>query len=169
MEEPRTPLSLEWTTPQIPWQASGPTPPRPVIATGAFDILHVGHLRLLEEAHRRGHPFAVGVESDQRVRAWKGPTRPVNTELDRATMLAALRCVDAVFIIAGDPEHAHWRDYARLLAPLRPAALVFTQGDPFDEPKRRAAVELGAQVWEVAHVPKRSTSVIVERLGGPGS
>lgn len=162
MEAPPSHLSLEWTSPRDPLQM----PLRPVIATGAFDILHIGHLRLLEEAHRRGHPFAVGVESDERVRAWKGPTRPLNTELDRAALLSALRCVDGVFIVAGDPARTHWRDYARLLAPLRPAALVFTQGDPYDGPKRRAAVELGAQVWEVPHVPKRSTSGIVDRMGG---
>ena len=160
MEEPRTPgqqLTLTWTTAAAPAGA--------VIATGAFDVLHVGHLRLLEEAHHRGHPFAVGVESDQRVRAWKGPERPVNTQLDRVALLAALRCVDATFIIDGDPGRAHWQDYVRILAPLRPHALVFTQGDPYDGPKRRAAVELGAQVWDVPHMPKRSTSAIVERLG----
>lgn len=156
---PGQPLALDWAVPGGPG-----APARPVIATGAFDILHVGHLRLLEEARRRGHPFAVGVESDQRVRAWKGPTRPVNSELDRAAMLSALRCVDAVFIISGDPERASWQDYVLLLAPLRPFALVFTQGDPYDGPKRRAAVELGAQVWDVPHVPKRSTSAILGRL-----
>lgn len=151
-------LTLTWTTPIVG--------PRPVIATGAFDILHVGHLRLLGMAHERGHTFAVGVESDARVRAWKGLTRPVNAEADRAAMLAALRCVDGVFIISGDPAVAKWQDYAALLEPLHPAALVFTQGDPYDGPKRQAAVELGAQVWEVPHLPKRSTSAIVERLGG---
>lgn len=149
-------LALTWTTREVP---------RPVIATGAFDILHIGHLRLLEEAHRRGHQFAVGVESDERVRAWKGSTRPVNSADDRARMLAALRCVDATFIISGDPELVHWRDYARLLAPLEPAALVFTQDDPFDGPKRRACQELGAQVWEVPHLPKQSTTAIVHQLG----
>lgn len=151
-------LTLRWTTP-IPG-------PGLVLATGAFDILHVGHLRLLELAHQRGHAFAVGVESDARVSAWKGPGRPVNAELDRAAMLAALRCVDGTFIISGDPAVAQWRDYAALFEPLQPAALVFTQGDPFAGPKQRAAVELGAQVWEVAHLPKRSTSAIVDRLEG---
>ena len=137
-----------------------------VIATGAFDILHVGHLLLLEAAHRRGHRLAVGVESDERVRAWKGPQRPVNSEIDRAAMLAALRCVDGVFLVGGDPQIAQWEQYVALLAPLEPAALVFTQGDPFDGPKRRAAVELGAQVWDVPHLAKRSTSTILDRLGG---
>src|SRR5699024_1605638 len=147
----------------ITWTTSDP-PDRPVVATGAFDILHVGHLRLLSEAHRRGHAFAVGVENDERIRTWKGPTRPINPEDDRAEMLAALRYVDGVFVIAGDPSVAGWREYCEALAPLDPAALVFTVGDPHAEPKRQAARALGAQVWEVAHVPKHSTSRIAGRL-----
>lgn len=150
-------LSVSWTTPD---------PPRhPVVATGAFDILHVGHLRLLREAHRRGHPFAVGIEDDERIRAWKGKTRPINPAEDRAEMLAALRFVDGVFVISGDPAVAGWRDYYGILEPLAPHALVFTMGDPHAEPKRLAARKLGAQVWEVAHVPKRSTTLIAGRLG----
>lgn len=152
----RQQLSITWTTPA--------PPPHPVVATGAFDILHVGHLRLLQEAHRRGLPFAVGVEDDARIRAWKGKTRPINPAEDRAALLAALRCVDGCFIISGDPAVADWQAYRELLRPLEPAALVFTVGDPHAAPKRRAAAELGAQVWEVPHVPKRSTTLIAGRL-----
>lgn len=153
---PRRRLSITWTT-------SDP-PAHPVVATGAFDILHVGHLTLLREAHRRGHPLVVGVEGDERIRAWKGATRPINPEDDRAAMLAALRHVDGCFIVSGDPDVAGWREYRDLLAPLEPAALVFTVGDPYAEPKRLAGRDLGADVWEIPHVPKRSTSLIADRL-----
>ncbi|QDQ99092.1 adenylyltransferase/cytidyltransferase family protein [Tomitella fengzijianii] len=137
-----------------------------MVATGAFDILHVGHLRLLGEAHRRGHPLVVGVEDDARIRAWKGMTRPINSATDRAAMLAALRSVDGTFIISGDPDFAGWREYCAILAPLEPHALVFTVGDPHAEPKRLAARALGAEAWEVPHVPKRSTTRIAGRLAG---
>ncbi|GAA4810656.1 D-glycero-beta-D-manno-heptose 1-phosphate adenylyltransferase [Tomitella cavernea] len=157
-EVTRQHLAAAWTTPD--------PPSRPVVATGAFDILHVGHLRLLGEAHRRGRPLVVGVEDDERIRAWKGMTRPINSAVDRAAMLAALRCVDGAFIISGDPDVAGWREYCRVLEPIEPHALVFTVGDPHAEPKRLAAGALGAEVWEVPHVPKRSTTRIAGRLAG---
>ncbi len=73
-----------------------------VVVTGAFDLLHVGHLRFLEAARRLGNRLMVGVESDERVRGWKGPNRPVQTEEDRCELLAALRMVDDVFLITGE-------------------------------------------------------------------
>ncbi|MDG3011788.1 adenylyltransferase/cytidyltransferase family protein [Rhodococcus sp. D2-41] len=146
------------------WHTAQPHPIRPVVATGVFDLLHVGHLRLLREAHRRGHPLAVGVEGDQRVRAWKGETRPLNPATDRAEVLGELRCVDGTFVITGGADATGWQHYLELLRPLAPHALVFTEGDPFTEPKRRAAEHLGAEVWTVPQVPDRSTSAIVERF-----
>lgn len=145
------------------WTAGGPVTGA-VVATGAFDVLHVGHLDLLSEAHRRGHRLAVGVESDRRVRGWKGASRPVNHEGDRARMLAALRCVDAVFVIDGDPATVQWQDYLALLAPLDPPAMVITEGDPHTEKKMLATAAMGAGLWQVRHVPHRSTTAIVERL-----
>lgn len=148
---------------QLRWTHGGPLTGA-AVATGAFDILHVGHLDLLAEAHRRGHRLVVGVESDARVRSWKGPSRPVNTERDRARMLAALRCVDAVFVIEGDPARVAWQDYLALLAPLSPPAMVITEGDPYTAQKQRATVAMGAGLWQVRHRPHRSTTAIVTRL-----
>ncbi|HEX5570412.1 MAG TPA: adenylyltransferase/cytidyltransferase family protein, partial [Ktedonobacterales bacterium] len=65
-----------------------------VVVTGVFDLLHIGHLRFLEAARRLGDRLVVGVESDERVRRWKGPNRPIQTEDDRLDLLRALRVVD---------------------------------------------------------------------------
>lgn len=87
---------------------------RTVVATGGcFDLLHTGHVRLLRQARELGDALIVLVNSDESVRALKGPGRPVMADLDRARVLAALACVDAVAIFDGPtPE--------RVLETLRP-------------------------------------------------
>jgi len=67
-----------------------------VIVNGTFDLLHVGHVALLEYARSLGDHVLVCVDSDSRVKQLKGESRPINTQADRVKMLSALRCVDMV-------------------------------------------------------------------------
>jgi D-beta-D-heptose 7-phosphate kinase/D-beta-D-heptose 1-phosphate adenosyltransferase len=67
-----------------------------VVVNGTFDILHVGHVALLEYAKSLGDHLLVCVDSDSRVKQLKGESRPINTQADRVKMLGALRCVDMV-------------------------------------------------------------------------
>ena len=67
---------------------------RIVFTNGCFDLLHVGHIRYLQEARRMGDLLVVGINTDDSVRRLKGPSRPVQPERDRAEILAALECVD---------------------------------------------------------------------------
>jgi D-glycero-beta-D-manno-heptose 1-phosphate adenylyltransferase len=69
-----------------------------VFTNGCFDILHVGHVRYLNQAHSLGDALVVAVNSDRSVREIKGDSRPIVTEQERAEVLAALACVDLVFI-----------------------------------------------------------------------
>lgn len=71
-----------------------------VFTNGCFDLLHVGHIRYLQEARSLGDFLVVGLNSDASVRQLKGDDRPVQTEDDRAEILAALECVSAVCIFA---------------------------------------------------------------------
>lgn len=77
-------------------------PCRIVFTNGVFDILHAGHVTYLEEARALGDILVVGLNSDDSVRRLKGPTRPINTQEDRARVLGALRCVDHVIIFDDD-------------------------------------------------------------------
>jgi D-beta-D-heptose 7-phosphate kinase / D-beta-D-heptose 1-phosphate adenosyltransferase len=77
---------------------------RVVFTNGVFDILHPGHVRYLQAARARGDVLIVGVNADESVRRDKGPGRPVNPEQERAEMLAALDCVDAVVIFRDSPD-----------------------------------------------------------------
>ncbi len=82
-----------------------------IVVNGTFDVLHLGHLRLLEYA--KSHPNSyvlVLIDSDRRVKELKGKDRPINTEYERACFLSALKCVDRVEIFDSDEE---LRNYIR--------------------------------------------------------
>lgn len=81
------------------WRAAGETI---VTTNGCFDVLHIGHLKLLNEAKMQGDRLVVAVNSDAAVRRLKGAQRPINSEMNRAMMLLSLRMVDAVVIF--DPQ-----------------------------------------------------------------
>ena len=73
-----------------------------VFTNGCFDILHVGHVRYLQQARALGDMLVVGVNTDECVRRLKGPDRPINNEADRAEVLAALACVDYITLFSED-------------------------------------------------------------------
>ena len=75
-----------------------------VFVNGTFDILHVGHIALLDYAKSLGDQLVVGIDSDDRVRLLKGSDRPINSQLERGTLLAALKSVDEVFVFDTDDE-----------------------------------------------------------------
>lgn len=75
-----------------------------VFVNGTFDVLHPGHLALLEWAREQGDSLTVGIDSDQRVSELKGSGRPINNQHERAQMLLALRWVDAVFVFDTDQD-----------------------------------------------------------------
>jgi D-beta-D-heptose 7-phosphate kinase/D-beta-D-heptose 1-phosphate adenosyltransferase len=91
---------------------------RIVFTNGVFDLLHPGHIRYLQDARRLGDALIVAVNSDRSARALaKGPDRPINHDAERAEVLAALACVDAVVIF--DEETPH-----EIVAALQPDVLV---------------------------------------------
>src|SRR3989338_10921185 len=73
-----------------------------VTTNGVFDILHIGHIRYLQEAKKLGDILIIAVNSDSSVKKIKGPKRPLNNENDRSEALAALECVDYVAIFSED-------------------------------------------------------------------
>lgn len=90
---------------------------RVVFTNGCFDLLHPGHVRLLERAREHGSRLVVAVNSDASVRGLKGPARPILPERERAVTLASLASVDAVTVFGEETPHA-------LLAVLLPDVLV---------------------------------------------
>ena len=138
------------------YQADGK---RLVLTNGCFDLLHTGHVRYLQQARGLGEALLVAVNSDRSVRELKGPERPLNGELDRAEVLAALRCVDHVTIFEG-------MRVTEVIQVLRPA--IYAKGGDYTletlDPGERAALEeVGAEIRLLPLVPGRSTTGILER------
>ena len=75
-----------------------------IVVNGTFDILHRGHIEMLEYARSLGDHLLVCIDTDTRVKQLKGNDRPINNQTDRAFMLAALKCVDAVWYFADEAE-----------------------------------------------------------------
>lgn len=131
-----------------------------VVTNGCFDILHAGHVTYLEAARGYGDALLVGVNSDESVRQLKGPDRPVNSEQDRATVLAALACVDAVCIF-------HDLEATRFLELARPD--VWVKGgdytlDTLNQTERRLVERLGGKIIILPLVPGKSTTALLERV-----
>jgi rfaE bifunctional protein nucleotidyltransferase chain/domain len=136
------------------WKAAGRTV---VFTNGCFDLLHPGHIALLEEARRHGDVLVVGINSDASVRGLKGPGRPVVPETERAETLLALEAVDRV--VAYEDETP-----AAVIAALVPDVLVKGADWAEDAIVGREVVEAaGGKVVRAAIVPGRSTTSILER------
>ena len=131
---------------------------RVVFTNGCFDLLHPGHIRSLELARALGDMLIVGLNSDASVRQLKGKGRPVITERERAEILAALECVDAVVIFDD-------RTPREMITGLLPDVLVKGGDWPGDQIVGREEVEAaGGRVVSVPVVPGYSTSAILERI-----
>jgi len=130
-----------------------------VFTNGVFDLLHVGHVRYLQQARRLGDALAVAVNGDASVRALKGDTRPINPEQDRAEVLAALECVTYVTIF---PDVR----VTGVLAVVRPQ--VYAKGGDYtveslDPGERQALEAAGSEICILALVPGKSTTAIIRK------
>lgn len=128
-----------------------------VFTNGVFDLLHIGHVRYLQEARSLGDALVIGVNADASVKRLKGPTRPIQNENDRAEILAALSCVDFTCIFTEDtPEN--------LIHKVKPDVLVkggdwkieTIVGAPF-------VMSYGGKVMSLQFVDGKSTTKIIEK------
>ena len=130
-----------------------------VVATGGcFDLLHAGHVRMLEQARALGDCLVVCLNSDASVRRLKGDDRPLVEQDDRAAVLAALGCVDAVAIFEEDDPRA-------VLRTLRPH--VWAKGGDYavaELPEAETLAEWGGRAVIVPYVAGRSTTRLITEV-----
>lgn len=130
---------------------------RIVFTNGVFDILHPGHVRYLQAARTHGDLLIVGLNSDASVRRNKGPERPINPEDERAEVLGALACVDAVSIFDDDTP-------ADIIRRVQPDVLVKGSDWPADQIVGRDTVEArGGKVILEPVEQGYATTAIVEK------
>lgn len=125
-----------------------------VFTNGCFDILHVGHVKYLQEAKSYGDVLIVGLNSDSSVRVLKGPSRPVNPEADRAYILAALEAVDYVVMFSDETPY-------ELIKGVAPDTLV--KGGDY-EGKAVVGAEFAKELKLVQFVDGKSTTATISRI-----
>ena len=131
---------------------------RVVFTNGCFEVLHPGHIRILEQARAMGDVLVVGLNSDASVRQLKGEGRPVIDERERAEILAALECVDAVVTFDALTP-------LEVIARLLPDVLVKGGDWPLDQIVGREEVEAaGGRVETVPILPGYSTTSILQKI-----
>ena len=131
-----------------------------VFTNGCFDILHVGHLRYLNEAKRQGDVLIVGVNSDDSVKRLKGESRPINSQNDRAEMLCGLKAVDYTVIFEEDTPEA-------LIGELKPS--IHVKGGDYtkdDLPETKIVESYGGEVRILTFIEGKSTTNIVKKIQG---
>ena len=133
-----------------------------VAAGGCFDVLHAGHVQLLEHARRLGDHLVVCLNGDRSVRRLKGPGRPLNPAADRAAILRSLACVDDVVVFDDDTP-------VGVLGRLRPH--LFVKGADYEGaemPERDALADWGGHVVLVPLVVGRSTTGLIANVVSAG-
>ena len=129
-----------------------------VFTNGVFDLLHPGHVRYLQDARKLGDTLIVGLNGDESVRRNKGSDRPITPEHERAEVLAALACVDAVVVFREDTPDA-------IIRSIQPDVLVKGADWPADQIVGRDTVEArGGRVVLIPVEQGYSTTSIVERI-----
>ena len=129
-----------------------------VLTNGCFELLHRGHVEYLAQARALGDVLVVGLNSDASVRRLKGEGRPLAAEADRAAVVAALRCVDAVTVFDEDTP-------LELISTLLPDVLVKGGDYHLDDIVGREVVEeAGGEVRVLPFVVGYSTTKILDRL-----
>lgn len=142
------------------WREQFPDDRKLVVTNGCFDLLHLGHVTYLEKARNLGGFLLVGVNSDDAVRGLKGKGRPVNSEEDRALVLAALESVDAVCIF---PEVRA----TQFLSAAKPD--IYVKGGDYtletlDQTERRIIEDSGGRIELIPFVPGKSTTGLLQQL-----
>ena len=129
-----------------------------VFTNGCFDILHAGHVTYLEKARSFGDCLVLGLNTDASVRSNKGPSRPINSELDRAKVVGALRAVDYVVLFGEQTAEA-------LIAKVKPDVYVKGGDYTLDTlPEAKIVQSYGGHVEFVQMVAGRSTTNIIDKI-----
>ena len=138
------------------WRAAGESV---TLANGCFDLLHVGHVRYLQGARALGGKLVVAINSDASTRRLKGPPRPAMPEQERAEIIAALACVDAV-VIFDEP------DVRALIREIKPDIQVKGTDYTRDNvPEREEVIANGGRIEIVGDPKDHSTTELLRKIG----
>ena len=131
-----------------------------VVTNGCFDLLHLGHVTYLEAARNCGDMLLIGLNGDDSVRQLKGPGRPLNSEADRAGVLAALQSVDGVCVFSEASA-------TRFLATAQPD--IYVKGGDYtlesiNQEERRTVEKGGGKIILIPFLPGKSTTALLQKI-----
>ena len=130
---------------------------RVVLTQGTYDMVHIGHARYFEEAKKHGDILVIGVDSDEKVRARKGPERPVVPQEERLEMVAHLRPVDVV--VLKEHKHPKWH----LIKTVRPDVLIATK-ETYNAKQLKELKKYCGEVIVLDPMATTSTSAKIRKL-----
>jgi rfaE bifunctional protein nucleotidyltransferase chain/domain len=131
-----------------------------VVTNGCFDLLHLGHVTYLQQARNLGDALLIGLNGDASVGQLKGPGRPINSDQDRAGVLAAVEAVSAVCVFAD-------KTAARFLARAQPD--IYVKGgdytiDTINQEERQIVEQAGGRIEIIPFVPGKSTTALLKKI-----
>jgi rfaE bifunctional protein nucleotidyltransferase chain/domain len=132
-----------------------------ILTGGCFDVIHPGHIAFLSAAKKLGGELMVMLESDESIRKYKGPERPIHTQQDRALVLAHIREVDAVICL----PHLSTNDaYGEILETINPDYIAITKDDQVKQYLDIHTKKIPAKIVEVIDRKNHSSSSILAQL-----
>lgn len=132
-----------------------------ILCGGCFDILHIGHIRFLEEAKKLGGKLFILLESDRKVKELKGENRPIFKQADRAHALSSLQDADVIIML---PFFSNDGEYRQLVVKIKPDFIAVTQNDPNILKKQKQAKSTRAQLKIIPFVKSLSSSKLAQIL-----
>lgn len=131
-----------------------------VLVGGCFDILHIGHVKFLQEAKKHG-TLIVALESDKSLTNHKGHLRPIHQQVERAEVLTELNSVDFVLLL---PHFTTDNQYQTLTSIVQPNIIALTEGDPLYKTKEAQAKSVGANLLVIPKINTPSTTQLAKLL-----
>lgn len=132
-----------------------------ILTGGCFDILHIGHIKFLEDAKKTVGVLFVLLESDENIRRQKGDGRPLNSQKDRSIVLGALSSVDFIVTLRGSTKD---EDYDKLIVQILPNYIAITKGDRNTNLRKKQCKMVGAELIEVDKLEGTSSTNFIEKI-----
>lgn len=133
-----------------------------VLVGGCFDILHIGHIKFLEEARRTDEILFILLEDDRRIRRLKGNNRPIFSQQERAQVLSVIKNIDYVVLL---PFVAMDLDYDRVISLIKPNVIAVTRNDPLIARKKLQAKMVNGKIRIIPYLKTFSSSRLAKILG----
>jgi rfaE bifunctional protein nucleotidyltransferase chain/domain len=131
-----------------------------VVVGGFFDILHLGHIKFLEESKKYGDFLFVLLEDDAKAKKEKGAQRPVNSQKDRAKILSSIKSVNYVILLKNVTNN---HLYDKIMVEMQPTVIATTYGDPYvSHKKRQAKLVQGRVVYVIKRIDNYSTTKYIK-------